>query len=72
MPVIPFDPDRHIIRSEPAHIDSASNFLLLAVLSDLVALRDSEPDHQRAEVLRATTCALCDVLERFEPPRGTA
>ncbi|WP_455232145.1 hypothetical protein [Geopseudomonas aromaticivorans] len=72
MPVIPFDPTRHIIRNVPAHIDIDSRWLLLALLSDLVAIRDSEPDPQRAEQLRTITCALGAVLARFEPPKGAA
>lgn len=72
MAVIPFDPTRHIVRDGPAHIDSASQVLLLALLSDLVAIRDGEPDPQRAEQLRTITRALGAIVERFEPPKGAA
>lgn len=72
MAVIPFDPTRHIIRDVPAHIDSASHVLLLAVLSELVSIRDGEPDPQRAEQMRTITRALGAIVERFEPPKGVA
>ena len=72
MAVIPFDPTLRAINDESPHIDSASHALLLAVLSDLVATRDGEPDPQCAEQLRAIARALCAVLERFEPPKGAA
>lgn len=72
MPVTPFDPGRYTVHTVPAHVDSASHVLLLAVLSDLVAIRDGEPDPQRAERLRTITRAMGEVLERLEPPRGAA
>lgn len=72
MSVIPFDPATHIHRNEPAHIDIDSRWLLLALLSDLVAIRDGEPDPQRAEQLRTITRALGAIVERFEPPKGAA
>lgn len=72
MSVIPFDPTRHTIGSAPAHVDIDSHALLLAVLSGLVAIRDDEPDRQRAEALHTITSALCAVLERLEPPKGAA
>ncbi len=72
MPVIPFDPTRRTLNDEPAHIDSASHVLLLALLSGLAAIRDGEPDPQRAEQLRTITRALGAIVERFEPPKGAA
>lgn len=56
----------------PPHIDNDSRWLLLALLSDLVAVRDGEPDPQRAARLKTITTALCGIIERFEPPRGKA
>lgn len=72
MAVIPFDPTQRATSNVPAHIDSASHVLLLALLSELVAIRDGEHNPQRAEQLRAIIRALGAVLARFEPPKGAA
>ena len=72
MAVIPFDPIRRTVNAEPPHIDDVSRTLLLVAMSELVAVRDGEPDPQRAERLRPITCALGAVLARFEPPKGAA
>lgn len=68
MTVIPFNRGG----GEPLHIDEASHLLLLALLSDLVAVRDGEPDPQRAARLQAITTDLGKIVERFEPPQGAA
>lgn len=70
--MIPFDPTRRTLNDEPPHIDSVSRVLLLVAMSELVAIRDAEPDPQRAEQLRPIACALGAVLARFEPPKGAA
>ena len=57
---------------EVPHIDVASRVLLLALLSELVAVRDSEPEPRRADRLRTITGTLCAIIERFEPPKGAA
>lgn len=72
MNVIPFDPTLHTIGSSPAHIDVDSHFLLLAVYSELLAVRNGEPDRQRAEALHTITRALGAIIERIEPPKGVA
>ena len=71
--VIPFDPFTSIVRDDvPPHIDSYSFALLVGVFNDLTALRDSEPDSERAALMRKTTTKLNAVLARFEPPQGAA
>lgn len=72
MTVIPFDPTRRTVNDEQPHIDDVSRVLLLVAMSELVAIRDGEPDPQRAEQLRTITRALGAIVERFEPPKGAA
>lgn len=68
--VIPFDPLTSIVRDdEPPHIDPYSFVLLIGVFNDLTALRDSEPDRERAALMRKTTTKFNSVLGRFEPPQ---
>ena len=68
--VIPFDPFTSIVRDdEPPHIDPYSFALLIGVFNDLTAFRDSEPDRERAALMRKTTTKLNAVLGRFEPPQ---
>ncbi|NWB48250.1 hypothetical protein [Pseudomonas gingeri] len=71
--VIPFDPPCCTVRDdEPPHIDPYSFTLLVGVFNDLTAFRDSEPDRERAVLMRKTTTKLNAVLARFEPPKGVA
>jgi len=72
MTVVTFKPKGGGNGGEPPHIDVESQALLLCVLSDLVGIRDGEPDPLRADQLRAVTRALGSVIERFEPPKGAA
>ena len=68
--VIPFDPLTSIVRDdEPPHIDPYSFALLIGVFNDLTEFRDSEPDRERAAMMRKTTTRLNAVLARFEPPQ---
>lgn len=71
--VIPFNPDSHIVRDDQQpHIDPYSFALLIGVFNDLTACRDSEPDRERAALMRKTATKLNAVLARFEPPQGAA
>ncbi|MBI6947103.1 hypothetical protein [Pseudomonas koreensis] len=71
--VIPFDPLSSIVRDDqPPHIDPYSFALLIGVFNDLTAYRDSEPDRERAALMRKTATKLNAVLARFEPPKGAA
>ena len=71
--VIPFDPFTSIVRDdEPPHIDPYSFALLIGVFNDLTAYRDSEPDGERAALMRKTATKLNSVMGRFEPPQEAA
>ena len=71
--VIPFNPDSLIVRDDqPPHIDPYSFALLIGVFNDLTACRDSEPDRERAALMRKTATKLNAVLARFESPKGAA
>ena len=71
--VIPFNPDSLIVRDDqPPHIEPYSFAMMNGVFNDLTACRDSEPDRERAALMRKTATKLNAVLARFEPPKGAA
>ena len=71
--VIPLSPDSQIVRDDqPSHIDPYSFTLLIGVFNDLTAYRESEPNRERAALMRKTATKLNAVLARFEPPQGAA
>jgi hypothetical protein len=66
MNVIPMFPGIYRHTSCPAKIDTISHLMLAEVMSDLVTVRDLEPDPNRAAMLKSITTRLGRVLTRFE------
>ena len=69
--IIPFNPDSHIVRDDqPPHIDPYSFALLIGVFNDLTACRDSEPDRERAALMRKTATSSTPCWRGLSRHRG--
>lgn len=66
--VIQFDCGTYIIRDDvPPHMDDYGRYSLLALMSDLVKLRDNAASIQARSELDAAVKKLGRVLARYEP-----